>query len=144
MPLEKLVSYVFRQFVVPTSATNLPNIFKLKTGPNCVWSYQPNRVKHRRDKTQDGSRGESTPLLTTNVFFTWSHLRPKTCHDCSAPLHISLMGEDEVSQSSGFISEVISSALLTKLVKINPPNFSKETKLRLILIAWVKFSNKAN
>ena len=54
------------------------------------------------------------------------------------------MGEDEVLQSSGFISEVISAALLTKLVELNPPNFSKETKLRLILIAWVMFSNEAN
>ena len=30
------------------------------------------------------SRGRSTPLLTTNVSFTWSYLRPKTCDDCSA------------------------------------------------------------
>ena len=30
------------------------------------------------------SRGRSSPLLITNVSFTWSYLRPKTCDDCSA------------------------------------------------------------
>ena len=64
---------------------------------------------------EDDPNNESTKitLLTTNVSVTWFHLRPKTCVDCSAPLHISYMAEDEVSQSSGFIAEVISSALLT-------------------------------
>ena len=47
--------------------------------------------------------------------------RPRTCDDCSAPLQISLMGKNEISQPSGFIAEVISSALLTNLVKLNPP-----------------------
>ena len=77
------------------------------------------------------SRGRSTPLLRANVSFTWSHLRPKTCDDCSAPLLISLMGENEVSQSSGFIAEVISSALPTNLVKLNPPNLSNKTVRRI-------------
>ena len=61
------------------------------------------------------------------VSYTWFHLRPKTCHDYSAPLHITLMGEDEVSQSSGFNAKVFSSALPTNVVKLNPPNLSNET-----------------
>ena len=58
------------------------------------------------------------------------------------PLHAP-MSEEEVWQSSGLIAKVISSALLTNLVNINPPSFSNETKSRLILIAWVTFSSES-
>ena len=55
MPFEKLISDVFRYIVTPTLATDFTNIFKLKTGPNYVWSFKPNRVKHRRGEIQVGS-----------------------------------------------------------------------------------------
>ena len=108
MPLENIISHVFRQFIIATLAT----MFQMSSTKRWALTVYgaDNPAGSNTDETKLGSLSfcliERTIHASGNnqCFFTWSHLRPKTCDDCSEPLQISLMGEDVVSQSSGFLA----------------------------------------
>ena len=81
-----------------------------------------------------------TPLLTTNVSVTWSHLRPRTCDAVSgffAAVVNSLLLFALVIGGFSFKDKL--GTLLINFIRLNPPNLSSSTKLRLTLKRFLDF-----